>query len=71
MHPTDGMTNALVNGQFCQSGFAVYSGNYQAVCSTITQVSSDLGLQASPYMCSVANPANTCRYYYSSMEYIT
>jgi hypothetical protein len=25
----------------------------------------------SPYQCSVANPANTCRYYFSINEYIT
>ena len=67
----DGMTNALVNGQYCQSGFAIYVGSYTAQCSMITQVSSDFGVVPAPYACSVANPMNTCRYYYNNLEYIT
>ena len=67
----DGMTNALTNGQYCSSGFAVYSGNYQAVCSTIKQVTSDFGPVPAPYKCTVGNPMNTCRYYYDSQSYIT
>jgi hypothetical protein len=39
----DGMTNALINGQFCQSGFAVYMGSYKGVCSSIKQITTDFG----------------------------
>ena len=67
----DGMINALVNGQYCQSGFAVYIGSYTAMCSSIKKISSDFGVVASPYKCSVANPSNTCRYYYTTNDYLT
>lgn len=67
----DGMTNALINGQNCQSGFAVYIGNYQAQCSSIKKISSDFGQVNAPYACSVANPSNTCRYYYTANDYLT
>lgn len=67
----DGMTNALTNGQYCSSGFAVYTGDYKAVCSTIKQVTSDFGPVSSPYQCTVGNPMNTCRYYYDGQSYIT
>jgi hypothetical protein len=68
---SDGMANALVNGQYCKSGIAIYTGNYQAMCTQIVKIRSDLGDVAAPYTCSVANPKNTCRYYYNSLEYIT
>jgi hypothetical protein len=67
----DGMTNALTNGQFCRSGFAVYLGSYAGVCSSIQRISSDFGQVEAPYKCSVANPSNTCRYYYSTNDYLT
>lgn len=67
----DGMTNAFVNGQACASGFAIYTGSYTAKCAQIFKVSSDFGDVQAPYACSVANPANTCRYYYSALEYVT
>ena len=65
------MTNSLVNGQYCDTGFAIYVGNYQAKCTPILKISSDFGDVPAPYACSVANPSNTCRYYYSSLEYLT
>jgi hypothetical protein len=37
------MTNALVNGQACASGFAIYVGDYQAQCMTIVKIASDFG----------------------------
>jgi hypothetical protein len=41
------------------------------MCTTIKKISSDFGEVQSPYACSVANPANTCRYYFTDLEYIT
>ncbi|TNV73756.1 hypothetical protein FGO68_gene11125 [Halteria grandinella] len=69
--PTDDMTNALINGQACATGFAIYTGSFQARCTPILKIASDFGTVPAPYACSVANPSNTCRYYYSELEYLT
>lgn len=63
--------DGLLNGKYCSSGFAYESTTDTATCASITQVSSDLGVQTTPYACTATDTTNTCDYYYDSTNFVS
>ena len=68
---SDAALDGLQNGKYCSSGFARESTTNTATCMTITQISSNLGVQTSPYQCTATDTTNTCDYYYDSSNFVS
>lgn len=65
--------NMIENGKLCSSGLAVRKSTplNEGTCIEISKIESDQGSDiSSPYACTAANPVNTCKYYYSTTEFM-